>query len=149
MKTALKQLLDRLDSIKKVHPEITDAEVRRAMAVTIYHGFIARTSGFSLPGSLGMFSEQGDAAVRIALAEFLDAAAETTARTPVQRYAVFQDPTVESEAGNCYVNYFGYAPSYHDVLAALARPVPIRSRQQPPASAPWWQFWKGSQARPS
>ena len=143
MKLALKHLLDRLDAIRKDHAELRDAEVREALAAAIYHSFILQVPGYSLPESLGMHSAEGNAAVRIALAEFLDASASSGAWTPVQRYAAFQDATVESDAGHCYEKYFGYAPSYEHLVATMSRPVAVRAAASKPATS-WWQFWKHS-----
>lgn len=148
MKTALRTLLDRLDAIRKDHPELWDAEVRTALSAVIYHGLIMRSPGYSLPESLGLVAPEGNAAVRIALAEFLDAATSSSARTPEQRYAAFQDATVESEAGNCYEKYFGYAPSFEALVATASRPPAGRANARSQAG-PWWQFWKSSQPRAS
>jgi hypothetical protein len=143
MKNALRQLLDRLDAIRKDHPELADAEVREMLASAIYHGFVLRTPGYSLPESLGLNSPEGNAALRIALADFLDAAVPAGARTPEQRFAVFQDPTVESQEGHCYDWYFGYAPSFPDYVAARSRAKVVRPAAPKPSGA-WWQFWKRS-----
>src|SRR5437899_2212032 len=141
MKIALKQLLDRLDAIREKHPELGDTDVREALAAAIYHSFILRVPGYSLPESLGMHSAEANAAVRIALAEFLDASAGSGARTPLQRFAAFQDATIESDAGHCYEEYFGYAPSYEDLVATMSHPPAIQA-SVPKATSPWWQFWK-------
>lgn len=146
MKPALRLLLDRLDAIRRQHVELTEPEVRAALIAAIYHSFILRTPGYALPESLGMGSAEGNAAVRIALAEFLDATANCGARTPVQRYAAFQDPTVASGEGHCYEDYFGYAPSFEALVAAASR-VPIERPVPPKSAGPWWQFWKQSESR--
>lgn len=148
MQTELKHLLDRLDAIRKEHPDLVSAEVRPALAAAIYHGFIARVPGYALPESLGLTSPAGNAAVRIALAEFLDATVDCAARTPEQRYASFQNGTVESDAGHCYAKYFGYAPSLEALAAAMARPAPQPATPPKPAGG-WWPFRKQSQPRPS
>ncbi|MGB8168029.1 MAG: hypothetical protein WCF18_11095 [Chthoniobacteraceae bacterium] len=148
MQIDLKQLLDRLDDIRKEHPELASADVRRALVAVIYHGFIMRVPGYSVPESLGMTSPGGNAAVRIALAEFLDATTNSSARTPVQRFAAFQNPTVESDAGHCYAEYFGYTPSFERLAATTPRPVAV-SAAPPKSAGPWWQFWKQSHPRAS
>jgi hypothetical protein len=148
MKIALKHLLDRLDAIRKEHPEIRDADVRETLAAAIYHSFILQVPGYSLPESLGMHSAAGNAAVRIALAEFLDASVASGAWTPPQRFAAFQDATVQSDVGNCYDKYFGYAQSYEHHVAIMSRPSAARVAGPKPATA-WWQFWKHSHPRTS
>jgi hypothetical protein len=148
MQSDLKQLLNRLDAIRKEHPELASAEIRRSLVGAIYHGFILRVPGYSLPESLGMISPEGNATVRIALAEFLDATANGSARTAEQRFAAFQNPTVESDAGHSYAKYFGYAPSYGALVAEMSRPVVVRV-SAPKSTGPWWQFWKHSHPRAS
>ena len=148
MNIALKNLLDRFDAIRTGHPELREPEVRTALVSAIYHGFILRVPGYALPESLGMTSAEGDAAVRIALAEFLDASAAPGARNPQQRLSAFQDATVESDAGHCYADYFSYQPTFEDLVAAMSRPV-VRRAAAPKTSAAWWQFWKRSQSRAS
>lgn len=149
MNLPLKHLLDRLDAIRLAHPEVRDADVRHALVAAVYHGFVLRVPGYSLPESLGMASAEGNAAVRIALAEFLDASSVSGARTPLQRFAAFQDATVESESGRCYSDYFGYQPSYEDLISAMSQPVARKASVPKVATAPWWQFWKRSQPRAS
>lgn len=148
MKSALKQLLNRLDAIRQDHAELRDAEVRLALTAVIYHGFILQVPGYALPESLGMLSAEANAAVRIALAEFLEAAANTGAHTPLHRFAAFQNPMVESDAGHCYEKYFGYSPSYEHLVAAMSSPVKARAAA-PKSTPPWWQFWKPSHPRTS
>lgn len=149
MKIALRTLLNRLDEIRKEHPELGQRDLRAPLAASIYHGFIIRTPGYSLPESLGLVSPEGNAAVRIAIAEFLDAAASSGARTPEQRYAAFQDATVESDAGHCYEKYFGYAPSFEALTAAMSRRPAAAPSNAPKPGGTWWQFWKQSTSRPS
>ena len=148
MKIALKHLLDRLDAIRKAHPEIRDADVRETLAAAIYHSFILQVPGCSLPESLDLHSAEGNAAVRIALAEFLDASVASGAWTPEQRFAAFQDATIESDAGNCYDKYFGYARNYDHLVELMSRTSTARAAA-PKAVAAWWQFWKHSHPRTS
>lgn len=141
MKNALRQLLERLDKLRAEHPELGEPEVGEVLSDALFHSFILRLPGYSLPESLGLVSPAGNAAVRIALADFLDATADCPGRTPVQRFAMFQDPTVETKAGRIYGDYFGFYASYEELVAARSRKR--RSAPAPDkASAPWWQFWK-------
>src|SRR3982751_1746451 len=106
MKAALKHLLNRLDAIAEEHGEVTDTDVREQMYEAVYHGFIVQTPGYTLPGKFGLFEEDGNAAIRAALSEFMPAASAAGIASPADRFAGFQDGSVLSDAGNPYDEYF-------------------------------------------
>jgi hypothetical protein len=111
MKNALKALLDDLDRVYESHEEVGDTAVREALADAISQAFITPRAGYVLPSSFEMFSKQGDAQVRAALARFLShaetVAAAKALSTPEHRLAAFQDVDVRSSAGRTYDEYFG------------------------------------------
>ncbi|MCI4569030.1 hypothetical protein [Lysobacter sp. CFH 32150] len=113
MKNALKKLIDDLDAVAVEHEEVSDTDVREQMYDAVHKSFIAPRPGFSLPESFGMFSDEGDRKVLIAIREFLAApglaAAAAALKTPEARLDAFQDIDVQSDAGNAYDWYFGYS----------------------------------------
>lgn len=113
IKKALKQFLAALDKIYSKHAELGDTDVRERMYQAIYRGFIKPQPGYSLPGKLGMFSDQGNDLVRAALHGFLThpevVAAARVLKTPEDRFAAFQDSDVETKEGTNYIEYFGYS----------------------------------------
>lgn len=139
MKTALHRLLNRLDEIARDHEDVGDTDVREQIYEAIYHGFIIQTPGYALPATFGMFQPAGDVAVRTALLEFIRSACALNIPTPEQRFAVFQDPSVRSNAGNPYDEYFGHSNSLDELCAAMDRNSP---RNAPAAPKKWWQVWR-------
>ena len=113
MKKALKQLIDALDKVLEEHEQVGDTAVREFMYAAVHKSFIDPQPGYALPGEFGMFSEEGDRKVRLALQKFLKhpevAAAAARLKTAKERLDAFQDSDVESSEGNTYDEYFGYA----------------------------------------
>ena len=113
IRKALKQLINALDRIFEEHEEVGDTDVRGQMYEAIHKGFIVTKSPYKLPAKFGMFSDEGNKLVRVALERFLAhsdiAAAFKSLKTPEARLAAFQDTSVESNEGNTCEEYFGYA----------------------------------------
>jgi hypothetical protein len=113
VKKALKQLINALDKICDEHEEVGDTAVREQMHDAVHKGFIVRQPRYKLPAKFGMFSDEGNKLVRVALEKFLEqsdvSAASKSLKTPEKRLAAFQDSNVESSEGNTYDEYFGYA----------------------------------------
>jgi hypothetical protein len=113
MKKALKQLLNALDKVFEEHEEVGDTAVRQFMYDAVHKSFIVPQPGYQLPDDFGMFSDDGNKKVRVALARFLAhpdlAAAAKKLKTPRERLDAFQDVEVESSEGNTQDEYFGYA----------------------------------------
>ena len=113
MKRALKQLLDALDEVSEEHEEVGDTDVREQMSDAVHKGFIVPQPGHQLPAKFGMFSDEGDKLVCVALQKFLShpdvVAASKSLKTPAARLAAFQETDVESSKGNTYDVYFGHA----------------------------------------
>ena len=114
MKHALKSLLNQLDEIASRYEEVEDTDVREQMWAAIDKGLIRPVPGYVLPKELGMFSSEGNAAVRKAIETFLKdpevMAAGSQLPRPVDRLNAFQDGDVVSDRGTRYDDYFGYLP---------------------------------------
>jgi hypothetical protein len=124
MQELLRQLLDRLDAIAKLHEEVGDTDVREAMSDAVFDGFLRPVAGFVLPNRYAMFSEDGDRLVGQALAGFLPAANRSAAESGLssfhQRLSAFQDGTVQSADGSYYDDYFGWAnPEDYDASSTV------------------------------
>ncbi len=113
MKTALKQLVDDLDSVFAEHEEVGDTDVREQMYEAVSKSFIIPQPGYVLPAEFGMFSDDGNKKVKSALRKFFAQpdvlAASSQIKTPEARLAAFQDTNVKSSKGHTYDEYFGYA----------------------------------------
>lgn len=125
MKAELKALLNRLETIAEEHGEVTDTDVREQMYAAVYHGFIAQTPGYELPTEFGLFEEEGNEAVRSALADFIEAA-RTAAQgdglnTAEKRFDGFQDGSVLSDGGSPYDEFFGHSESLKELANAMRR----------------------------
>jgi AcrR family transcriptional regulator len=124
MHAILRRLLDRLDAIAEQHEEVGDTDVREAMSVTVFDGFLRPVPGFELTDRYAMFSDEGDQLVHQALAEFLPAvnqhAAEAGLTSFHQRLSAFQDGELQSTAGSYFDDYFGWAnPKDYDAEGAV------------------------------
>ena len=120
IKAALKQLLNRLDSIGEQDNDITDTDVREVLVGAIYNGYFVQTPGYVLPEDYSLFKVKGcNQMVRDALAEFIDAAAASGPADPHERFAQFQDEGVTSDGGHDFNWYFATSDSLED-LAVFA-----------------------------
>ncbi len=113
MQTILRRLLDRLDTIAEQHDEVGDTEVREAMWVAVFDGFIRPLPDFALPSRYAMFNDEGDRLVQQALAEFMPAACGHAAGSGLvsfhERLSAFQNGDVRSAVGTYHDDYFGWA----------------------------------------
>jgi hypothetical protein len=120
MEQVLAELLANLAAVEKEHRELSDTEVEEQTTDAVHHGFLIPTEGYELPEEFGMYSPEGDRAVRAALAAFLPAAraaAEAEGLTTFhQRLAAFQSFGVEvGPDWVCYNDFFRYAnPERYD-----------------------------------
>lgn len=147
MKKALKALLDALDRVAEEHDEIYDTDVREQMAEAVMQGWVLQTEGWELQEDLGLFSDEGNGAVREVLAAFLESARQgqdaEDLDTPARRLFAFQDPAVKSADGSPYDEYFGHRDALEDPYEpppdwrAVREPLP----EPPPPKKRWWQFW--------
>jgi len=112
IKRALKQFLTALDRIESKHEEIGDTDVREKMYNAIHSAFIVRQRSYSLPDKFGMFTDEGNNLVRLALDKFLKhqevVATSKSLKNPQDRLEAFQDDDVETSEGTTIWEYFGY-----------------------------------------
>ena len=112
MTGALRRLLDALDAVAADHGEVHDTMVREQLFEAVYVHFVRPDlRRGELPTSFGMFSPEGDEAVRAALSTFLtdpDVVAFREASSPRERLDAFQDADGASASGSVYDEYFGY-----------------------------------------
>jgi hypothetical protein len=122
MEQVLAELLTNLAAVEKEHPELSDTEVEEQTTAAVHDGFLSPTEGYELPEEFGMYSPEGDRAVRAALAAFLPAArAAAEAEGLVtfhQRLAAFQGSAVEVGPDHvCYNDFFRYTdPDRYDAV---------------------------------
>ena len=114
MDELLHRLLDNLEEVAGEYDEVFDPDVRERMHRAIERGWIKPVSGYVVPSEFGMFSREGNLAVRDALEHFLDAAPDAGADerldTPQQRLEAFQNAEVTSSGdGHTYDEFFGHA----------------------------------------
>lgn len=111
MRNALKQLLNALDVVAETHGEIYDTMVREELRDALHRSFVMAEPEAELPGSFGMFGDEGNAAVCSTLEAFLSEPAVLEmmrAATPQQRLDAFEDGSVLSDQGVPYDEYFGH-----------------------------------------
>jgi len=115
MQDKLKCLLDDLDKIAENHEEVGDTDVREQMSDAVLKLFIIPVEGYELPGEFGMFSNEGNTAVKNALEKFLQNVQGLIGSqgfdTPEHRLQAFQNEDIESDDGMYYDDYFGYIES--------------------------------------
>jgi len=114
MDELLHRLLDNLEEVAGEYDEVFDSDVRERMHRAIERGWVKPVSGYVVPNEFGMFSREGNLAVRDALEHFLDAAPDAAADerldTPQQRLDAFQNAEVTSSGdGHTYDEFFGHA----------------------------------------
>jgi hypothetical protein len=111
----LKKLLDRMTAIAADFPEVEDTDVREQTHDAIYRAFVLQDAAYDVPVRFGMFTPKGNAAVRAALVEFLDAARPLAARAGLRdaraRLNAFQDVSVHATNGETFDSYFGERPA--------------------------------------
>lgn len=126
MDEVLLELLHRLETVGDAHEELFDSEVREAMDDAVWQGFIRPRPGYALPEQFAMFSPEGDAAVREALAWFLPAANIAADRSGLDTFSkklkAFQNLEVRTSRQNDYNDFFGWANPQHFDEAGNPRP---------------------------
>jgi len=126
MKDTLKHFLDRLDAIGAEHEELFDSDVRQKMRNAVMDGFVRRRTGFGVPYDLGMYSEEANAAVAMAISEFIETANQQADELKIiafhDRLNVVQDGSVRSDLGNDYDEFLGHSPAeYFDDVGNVIR----------------------------
>jgi len=126
MKETLKELLDRLDEIGAEYEELFDSEVRQNMSNAIMNGFVRQRTGYEIPNEFGMFTDKANAAVKTAIANFIEMAnreAEKMRLTTFHgRLSSLQDDSVRSTGGNDYDEFLGHSqPEFFDEAGTVIR----------------------------
>lgn len=114
-RAALVRLLDTLDGISTQHGEVHDTMVREMTFDSLYRGFLRDGNTGEVGDRFGMFSDEGNAAVKSALASFFSDPAVVNTRhacaSPQERLNAFQAPGIASGEGSTTDEYFGYVDS--------------------------------------
>ena len=112
MDELLLQLLESLDSVAKDHEEIGDSDCREQMGHAVFYGFIKPQPDYLMPYDFGLFSDEANAEVRLALIRYIDAANQLASELGIngfhQRLAAFQNGDVWSVARSSFDDYFGW-----------------------------------------
>ncbi|MEZ6140522.1 MAG: hypothetical protein R3B84_08120 [Zavarzinella sp.] len=120
MNEVLAELLNRLIAIKSDHSEICDTEVRERLDSAIHDGFLTPTQDYELPNDFGMYSPEGNLAVKNSLGWFLPAAMAACEAEELftfhERLDAFQSLDVRIGPKQiCYNDFFGYTdPKRYD-----------------------------------
>ena len=113
MDDILVRLLNRLEAIGNVSDELYDTDVRERMYEAVLRGFLKPEPGYELGNEFGMFTPQGNRAVRSALSEYIVAANEMAneagGMTFHQRLEAFQSSTAQSTNEQTHDEFFGWA----------------------------------------
>ena len=94
MEDLLRDLLMDFASIAIDHEEINDSDVEEFTTRAIFDGFLKPVRSFSLPDSFGMYSPEGNALVKAALARYLERAVPLAAGQGLnfhERLSAFQN----------------------------------------------------------
>jgi hypothetical protein len=114
MEALLLQLLQDLELVSEDHGEVYDSDVREQMRAVITNGLVRQVSGYAIPESFGMFSDEGDRLVKQALERYLAAAKQQVAERGLtnlcDRLAAFQNEDVVTPSGLYYDDFFGWSP---------------------------------------
>lgn len=113
MEELLRRLLNELSRLGVDHGEIFDSECREQMSRAVYDAFLKGTPNAEIGNNFGLHSEQGNQAVRKALADYIVEAKAKAIELGLigfhARLSAFQNERVESEnEGNYYDDFFGY-----------------------------------------
>lgn len=104
--------MNALEIIGEVHEELYDTEVRERMGDVIFLGFIKPTASI-IPDDFGMYSEESNHRIREILIAYINTAnvraAELGLNTFHSRLAALQNDEIESEEGQFYDDFFGWA----------------------------------------
>jgi hypothetical protein len=113
---ALRDLMERLETVGAKHEEVYDTDVRERMSEAVHRAFLKPEPGYQFPPEYGMFEPEGNAAVRHALTEYVKRASARAGALgmsdPQERLAAFQDAEVATSGeGQTPDSFFGWADS--------------------------------------
>src|SRR5205809_4631691 len=110
MEPVLFSLLKELEAIGEDYEELYDSEVRNRMGGAIFYGFLQQKSGYLLPDSYGMHSEEANRKVKEALASFIKTANARAQELGLKdfhsRLKAFQNETVCTSGDGSYHDDF-------------------------------------------
>lgn len=106
LKQVLGDFLNDLDAIADEHGELGDTECRERLTDALVIGFLQPNTGRPLPSDFGMFSDEGNAAVRAALENFIDRLSVQAPHLSMNERLALLSANVVSEEGNCGDDYF-------------------------------------------
>ena len=113
MEELLRQLLNHLERIGQDHEELHDSVCRERMSDAVIDGFVRDTNDFCLADDFGLYSAAGNRAVKDAVSQYIETAKlkarELGLAKSRDRLAAFQNPSVESDVGNFYDDFFGHS----------------------------------------
>lgn len=124
LRDAVGHLYQALEDLAQDHEELTDTDVREALAETLNHYFTWEQPQETMPETYFMFSAKGDRGVANAVAEFLAEAlpaAHAEGVGPGQpRHDVLQDDSISTDNGETYDLFIGQSDEPRPVTALLA-----------------------------
>jgi len=104
----LETLLNTLEEIGEEHEEIYNADCGEPMSEAVFSSFIFEKSGYVMPNDFGLFTKEGNEAVKVALTKYVNEmlllAKDADAK---ERLEMFQDE-VYSENGESQNDFFGW-----------------------------------------
>ncbi|HKV12052.1 MAG TPA: hypothetical protein VJ725_28160 [Thermoanaerobaculia bacterium] len=110
--TSMAALLEDLERIGDVHPEIYDTDVRERMGEVVNRVLIRQSGDVQVPEDLGMFSAEGNRALRECLEQNLrnlKAVFEVfSLDTEAKRQRSFFNPRLRTERGAHVEEFFGH-----------------------------------------
>lgn len=111
LKKAITDFYNQLEELADMHEELTDTDVREALALTLNYFFVWGKPLDRLPVRYYMFSKEGDRALGDAVFDFLHKAAAIAAREGVpngqSRHEALQDFSVVTRQGNTFDLFIG------------------------------------------
>ena len=111
MREPLVRLLDAMEAIGAKHEEIFDTDVRERLGDAIERSLITPSGPIAVPADMGMFSDEGNAAVRSALMDYLAEAAplaDALALDESARRAAVWDEGATSTSGLSVDEFLGW-----------------------------------------
>lgn len=115
---SLQLLLDQLETIGETHEELYDTDCREQMSAAVMKRFLAMIKGSRMPQHFGMFSDDGNLAVRSALDAFIKTARKCVKSEELDTFHVrlvaFQNEQIVSSNKQLnYEEFFGYLEPEH------------------------------------
>lgn len=112
LKKAVLRLYEDLETTAGLHDELTDTDVREALAETLNFYFVCgRADQRGVPCTYEMFSAAGDKAVAVVVNRFLEEASECLKLAPLDvgqpRHDVLRDASIRTSGGSGHELFIG------------------------------------------